>query len=359
MGLKSRLLLLSFRVFKAVDPPELPFDILPGEVGIGAKHLGMDRPPHDQLDHTLRDPLLDHVGDPGVPEEMGSQALLDPGTFPNDPELGDGRLVPEERSPVVDEDRCVSFRSPGIVQPPLYDILHSCDDRDVPRDVCLEIHVHHDPVLVEGEVLPLHGPGLADAEASFIDEGDHGPVVAPVACLVETLNLLRSYQLGRGLGHRVVRRDLDPHHLLFGKRGELVFHQPNKELFQDPDEIMLGVLSERSALRSISILQGLDAVVNIGNGHPAELGEEPAPVHKGVCDLVHPGQADTSRDFLFSDELADQSNVVLRYPAFFQSILDGFVCEFRPHARELRMVLNQCGRFCHKRASERMYINFG
>ena len=53
MGLKSRLLLLTFRVFKAVDPPELPFDILPGEVGIGAEHLGMDRPPHDQLDHTL------------------------------------------------------------------------------------------------------------------------------------------------------------------------------------------------------------------------------------------------------------------------------------------------------------------
>ena len=299
------------------------------------------------------------MGDPGVPEEMGSQMLLNPSTFPNDPELGDGSLVPEERSPVVDEDRSISLRSPGIVHAPLYDILHSCDDRDISGDVCLEVHVHNDPVLVEGEILPLHGRGLANAEASFIDEGDHGPVVAPVACPVETLNLLRSYHLGSSLGHRVVRRDLDPHHLLFGKRGVLVLHQPDKELFQDPDEVVLGVLSKGSALGGVSVLQGLDAIVDIGNGHPAELGEEPAPVHKGIRDLVHPGQTDTSRDFFLSDKIADQSNVVLRYPAFFQSILDGFVCEFGPHARELRMVLNQCGRFCHKRASERMYIKFG
>lgn len=122
---------------------------------------------------------------------------------------------------------------------------------------------------------------------------------------------------------------------------------------------MFGVLCEWSALGGVSVFQLLDTAVGICDDHIAVLWEEPAPVHKGVRDLVHPGQPNTSRYFFFSDKIADQSNVVLRYPAFFQSILDGFVCEFRPHARELRMVLNQCGRFCHKRASERMYINFG
>lgn len=66
---------------------------------------------------------------------------------------------------------------------------------------------------------------------------------------------------------------------------------------------------------------------------------------KSVGDLVHPGQPDTSRNFLLGDELADQSDVVLRYPTLFQPILNGPVCEFRLHARESHMVLNHCGRF--------------
>jgi len=290
---------------------------------------------------------------------MRCQALLNASPFAKSLELGDGCLVPEERSPVVDEDRSVSLRSPGIVQSPLYDILHSCDDRDVPRNVCLEVHVHHDPVLVEGKILPLHGRGLAYAEASLINEGDHGPIIAPVACLVETLDLLRRNHLGRGLCHRIVGWDLDSQYLLFREGGVFVLHHPDEELFQDPEEVVLGVLCERSALGGVSVLQLLDTAVDVRDGHPVIFGKEPAPMHKGVRDLVHPGKPDTSRDLFLSNELADQSNIVLRYPAFFQSILDGFVCEFRPHARELRMVLNQCGRFCHRRASERMYINFG
>jgi len=176
----------------------------------------MDRTPHDQLDDTFRDSLLDHVRDPGMAEEMRGQVLLDTGTFADDPELGDGRLVPKAASPVIDEDRGVALWRPGVVQAPLDDVLPPCDDRDISRNVRLEIDVHHDAVLVEGEVAPFHGRGLPDPETSLIDECDHGPVVAPVTGLVELLDLLGGDHLGSGLCHRVTRRDLDPHHLFLG-----------------------------------------------------------------------------------------------------------------------------------------------
>jgi len=64
MRFEGGLLFLLLGILKAVDPPQLPLDVLPGKMGIGAEHLGMDRAPHDQLDNTFRDPLLNHVRDP-------------------------------------------------------------------------------------------------------------------------------------------------------------------------------------------------------------------------------------------------------------------------------------------------------
>ena len=179
-------------------------------MGIGAEHLGMDRAPHDQLDDAFRNSILDHVRYPGMAEQMWGQVLLDTGTFTDDPELGDGRLVPEPGLPVVEEYRGVALGRPGIVQTPLDDILLPSDNRDISRNVCLDIDIHHDAVLVEGEVAPFHGRGLPDPEAPFIDEGNHGQVVALVTGLVEKLDLLGGDHLGGGFCHRVVRRDLDP-----------------------------------------------------------------------------------------------------------------------------------------------------
>ena len=196
-------------------------------------------------------------------EEMRGQVLLDASTFTDDPELGDGRLVPEAGPPVVDEDRGVALGRPRVVQAPLDDVLPPCDDRDIPRNICLEIDIHHDTVLVEGEVIPLHGRGLPDPEPPLIDERDHGPVIAPVTGLVETLDLFGGQHLGGGLGHWIVRRDLDPPHFLLGEFQVLVFNQPDEELFQDPHEIVLGVLSEGFAFRTLPVFECLDAIVNI------------------------------------------------------------------------------------------------
>ena len=242
LGFEHRLLFHFFDCLQVVDPPHLAVDVRTGQVGIGLEHLGVDRAPHDHLDDALRDALLDHVRDPGVPEEVWGQALLDPGTPAEVPELGDGCLVSQGGPPVVDEDRGVSFRGSGVVHPPLGDVLLPGDDGDIPGDVGLEVHVRDNPVLVEGEVLPFHARCFSNPETPLVDHGNHGPVVAPVAGLVEELDLLRREHLGCGLGHRVGGRDLDAHHLLLGEWDVLVLDEPDQELFQDPHEVVPGVL---------------------------------------------------------------------------------------------------------------------
>ena len=194
-------LLLAFA--DMIDALQLVVDVVAGQVGVDLEHVRMHRPPHNHLDHTLRDSLVNQVGNPGVPEEMGCYVPRNPGPLADPVKLDNGPVVCQRPPLFVEKHERISLRNARVIVPPLRNVFLRHDDANIPGLPGLKVHVHDNPGSIEVEIAPFHCCDLSSPEASFIQHSDEGPVNAPPAGREHFGNLLRGEQVGRLLRHVV------------------------------------------------------------------------------------------------------------------------------------------------------------
>ena len=175
-------------------------------MSIGPEHIGADVAPHHELDHALRHLFLDEMRDAAVPEDMGGDMFFNARISRDYFEmLVDGR-VNEGPAMHVHEDQRIPARVRLVTGPPLRQVFVGHDEPDIPGHVGLEVHVRNDAVFVEREIAPGHGPDLADAEPSFVQRHDEGPLNRAGACVHHSGDLIGCQQVRGHFGHGILGR---------------------------------------------------------------------------------------------------------------------------------------------------------
>lgn len=305
-------------------------NVLTGEVGIGPEHIGTDVAPHHELDHALRDLLLDQVRNPAVAEDMRRDVLADPGSLRDTLEpLVDGRMN-EGFAAFVHKDQPLPVRVRFVASPPLCQIFPGHDEPDVPGHVGLEVHVRDDAIFIEREIAPGHGPDLANPEPAFVEHHDERPIHGPGARFHHRGDLVRCQQISSDLGHGVLGGRPEFMDLAFGQRGILVLDHPEVKLFEDGDEVADGVLLEWLLTAALCISQLWDCCVQVTDGVVSIRPDEPAPGNQREGELVRPPRADVLAGPEFCNKFPDLGGIDRRDGEVQKGGLDCVFCQICP-----------------------------
>lgn len=307
-----------------VGPEDLAVDVAAREVGVRLEHICRQAPPHHQFDNALGNALVDQVRDAGMAEDVRGDVFLYPGPPCQPFELHANRAVRQRRVMLGDKDRhCRGDGPEGIVALPFDQEFPGHHQPDVPGPACLEVHVHHNAVVVEPEVAPFHRADLTDTEPALVEHHYDGPVPARGAGFDNLGDLIGCEEVGGNLGHGVVGRDLEAADLLFRDGDKLICDEPEVELLDDEDVVRDRVLLERASANAPAVFECCNPCIDRGHIVLIELADEAPPSDQRVGEFVGPFPAEVTRGEHLFGKGTDKLSITGYYDPRFQALQEG------------------------------------
>ena len=205
--------------------------------------------------------------------------------------------------------------------------VSSChDEPDIPRLAGLEVHVHGCSVLVEIDIAPFRLANLADAESSFLEHHNKGPVNILLACFHDRDNFIRSEKVSCDLSHGVLGQCL--HIAMFVLGGvwcSCSLSSTCKTVWAyEPSRGWYSVCNRSQNGSSTSQVQSsLHRYQRWYWIHKRS--QDLSPTNKSVDDFVGSAQRDVITGLLFDHEFPHQGNVPLSDGPGFEGFVNG-VC---------------------------------